>query len=39
MENSIEGKCIACYDTKIINKGTEVEEECPICKNKDGKAN
>lgn len=29
---SIEGKCIGCYDTGIINKGTSVEEPCPICK-------
>jgi rubrerythrin len=28
---SIQGKCIACYDTGVINKGTEVEEKCPIC--------
>lgn len=29
--NSISGKCIICNDTGIINKGTKVEEPCPIC--------
>jgi hypothetical protein len=30
----ISGKCIGCYGTKIINKGTKVEEKCPICSKK-----
>jgi rubrerythrin len=34
-KNSIEHKCIACYGTKIINKGTKVEEKCPICDKKE----
>lgn len=33
-KHSIEGKCIGCFGTGIINKGTKVEEPCPICKNK-----
>jgi len=32
MEHTIEGKCIGCHDTKIINAGTSSEEPCPICK-------
>jgi hypothetical protein len=35
-EFSIENKCICCGDTKIINKGTSVEEKCPICCEDDG---
>jgi len=31
-EFSIENKCVACFDTGIINKGTSVEEPCPICR-------
>lgn len=30
-EHTIEHKCIACFDTGIINKGTKVEEKCPVC--------
>lgn len=29
--HTIENKCIGCFDTGIINKGTKVEEICPIC--------
>ena len=28
---SIERKCIGCFGTGIINKGTSVEEPCPFC--------
>jgi rubrerythrin len=31
-EHNISKRCIACYDTGIINKGTKVEEPCPICR-------
>jgi hypothetical protein len=30
-EFTIEGKCIGCGGSGIINKGTKVEEPCPIC--------
>ena len=30
-EHTITGKCIICYDTGIVNKGTKLEEPCPKC--------
>ena len=33
-EAKINGECMACDGTGIINKGTSSEEPCPICKKK-----